>query len=521
MTSNSRSATHPTIFGSASLTATKASDAYSDSLMDDLFGDVDRILEGDLSACMTVVQPSKKAAHTGTRTVQLPDNFTPKSATELYQVTMAAGKRQQTYVSPAVTATHQSTIQQSVGQQSSQQSSQQSIKHPSVGRSSRPQSAPQYRSSSYHKGGRPMTSSTLSAAQSGNFQSTVIQTPTQTSKTPAIGPTIDVHPTTEPLSSNSFYAQGSSSEFASGNVAARPPQTIFEPDSHKSRQAVSLPFLLVGAAGMSVASTLGLWALGNNAPGGIFAFNTEASAAEIPNTDAEFLVYLQKSLENISASHPPAGQSQALSTVIPAAAQALAVPTTVPNVNVAPATGVLPNLPGASAPTSGVIERVFVPVYENKQAPSNQPTNQTVASAPLPNVATPSSASRPTVPVPAPVAAAAAIPPGAPVEAAPSVPMVPVGENALPTPTEIAVAPTNSAVTGLTDTTPYAEQVLVGVLNLGSRSAALFDVDGTSQRAYVGDRIGTSDWTLVSVNGQDVVIRRDGEVRSVYIGQRF
>ena len=68
---------------------------------------------------------------------------------------------------------------------------------------------------------------------------------------------------------------------------------------------------------------------------------------------------------------------------------------------------------------------------------------------------------------------------------------------------------------------PASEHALVGILNLGSRSAALFNIDGSSQRAYVGDRIGVSDWSLVSVNGQDVVVRRDGEVRSIYIGQRF
>jgi Tfp pilus assembly protein PilP len=92
----------------------------------------------------------------------------------------------------------------------------------------------------------------------------------------------------------------------------------------------------------------------------------------------------------------------------------------------------------------------------------------------------------------------------------------------LPAPSAtVATAPTNGAVNALTNTAPTSEHALVGILNLGSRSAALFDVDGNSQRAYVGDRIGVSGWTLVSVNGQDVVVRREGEVRSIYIGQRF
>jgi len=95
------------------------------------------------------------------------------------------------------------------------------------------------------------------------------------------------------------------------------------------------------------------------------------------------------------------------------------------------------------------------------------------------------------------------------------------GAGQLPAPNAaIAVAPTNAAA-AITDVTPNSENVLVGILNLGSRSAALFNIDGSSQRAYVGDRVGVSNWTLVSVNGQDIVVRRDGEVRSVYIGQRF
>jgi Tfp pilus assembly protein PilP len=63
--------------------------------------------------------------------------------------------------------------------------------------------------------------------------------------------------------------------------------------------------------------------------------------------------------------------------------------------------------------------------------------------------------------------------------------------------------------------------VLVGVLELGDRSAALFDINGVSQRVYIGERIGNAGWTLVSVSSQEVVIRRNGEVRSIYIGQSF
>lgn len=62
---------------------------------------------------------------------------------------------------------------------------------------------------------------------------------------------------------------------------------------------------------------------------------------------------------------------------------------------------------------------------------------------------------------------------------------------------------------------------LVGVLELGDRSAALFEIDGASQRVYIGETIGGSGWSIVSITNEEVVVRRNGEVRSIYIGQRF
>lgn len=69
--------------------------------------------------------------------------------------------------------------------------------------------------------------------------------------------------------------------------------------------------------------------------------------------------------------------------------------------------------------------------------------------------------------------------------------------------------------------TPAVVHVLVGLLELGERSAALFEIDGVSQRVYIGEPIGSSGWSLVSVSSDEARIRRNGEVRSIYIGQRF
>ena len=62
---------------------------------------------------------------------------------------------------------------------------------------------------------------------------------------------------------------------------------------------------------------------------------------------------------------------------------------------------------------------------------------------------------------------------------------------------------------------------LVGVLELGDRSAALFEINGSSQRVYIGETIGASGWSIVSIDNEEVVVRRNGEIRSIYIGQQF
>jgi hypothetical protein len=56
---------------------------------------------------------------------------------------------------------------------------------------------------------------------------------------------------------------------------------------------------------------------------------------------------------------------------------------------------------------------------------------------------------------------------------------------------------------------------------LGDRSAALFEVDGVARRIYVGESIGASGWTLAEIKNQEAVIRKGGDVRSVFVGQKF
>jgi hypothetical protein len=62
---------------------------------------------------------------------------------------------------------------------------------------------------------------------------------------------------------------------------------------------------------------------------------------------------------------------------------------------------------------------------------------------------------------------------------------------------------------------------LEGLLELGDKSAALFKIEGVTRRVDMGETIGSSGWTLVDVANGEAIIRRNGEVRSIYTGQKF
>lgn len=331
-------------------------------------------------------------------------------------------------------------------------------------------------------GGRPVTAARTVAAPS--------KTASPLSGASASGDT--------PIQSvaNSLYPQDSPLALIPAGGSPQSPQTIFQPKQLKKQ--ISLPFLLIGAVGISLMSTFGLWIINRSAPepGWLFSLSKEAAAAALPSrSEQAFLEYLGQSLEVISARDQVGTQVAAVSPIPTGSETAAKV-------------SALPVLPGVKPPTSPV-ERVFVPVYQNgqKNGQTAQNASQPTArlSVSLPVVPAPPATSRTASPAPRLPAASAPLP-------------SPGGSSGVTT----AVAPTNSATAALRDVTPAADHVLVGVMNLGDRSAAMFDIDGgSSQRAYVGDRIGLSSWTLVTVNGQDVVVRRDGEVRSIYIGQSF
>ncbi|NJM58471.1 MAG: hypothetical protein HC857_15055 [Synechococcales cyanobacterium RU_4_20] len=47
----------------------------------------------------------------------------------------------------------------------------------------------------------------------------------------------------------------------------------------------------------------------------------------------------------------------------------------------------------------------------------------------------------------------------------------------------------------------------------------MFAVDGVTRRLSLGERIG--GWTIAEIKNGEATLRKDGEVRTVFVGQTF
>jgi hypothetical protein len=77
-----------------------------------------------------------------------------------------------------------------------------------------------------------------------------------------------------------------------------------------------------------------------------------------------------------------------------------------------------------------------------------------------------------------------------------------------------AAAPTPTAV--------LPKISLLKTIQSGKRPSAIFEIDRQNRSVNVGQTIGTSNWSLLTVaKGEVIIKRKGGEIRSVYVGQKF
>jgi hypothetical protein len=97
--------------------------------------------------------------------------------------------------------------------------------------------------------------------------------------------------------------------------------------------------------------------------------------------------------------------------------------------------------------------------------------------------------------------------------------------NPAPVATNITATPTQSIVATPTTTQPDTIKKpisLVKILDNGKRSTAIFQIDKKSQTIKIGQKIGTSNWSLLNVSKTEVTVKgKGGEIRSIKIGKKF
>jgi hypothetical protein len=89
----------------------------------------------------------------------------------------------------------------------------------------------------------------------------------------------------------------------------------------------------------------------------------------------------------------------------------------------------------------------------------------------------------------------------------------------------IAAAPVvrNASAPGMAvaPAAPAPERTLKGILGNGDRSAVMFELNGVTKNYEKGEKIGNSGWVLIRVESGNAIVRRNGEVRTLSVGQRI
>ena len=233
---------------------------------------------------------------------------------------------------------------------------------------------------------------------------------------------------------------------------------------------------------------------------GFSAIQTSSPVAVKPDGQLDLVNYMLEALTVIEQQGTNNNKTTALTLPNTQATPTLPLPLAVNNISPAPSRLTPPN----------VVERIYIPVYQSEPPRSKLPP---VPPVPIPPSGHSGVTNTPVNPLPSvsqPKINTTQVNPQA-IKVAPSklptiAPPVPVKE------------PVNVPQQVYTPT--YSAQ-LEGLLELGKKSVALFKMDGVTRRINLGENIGSTGWTLVDVTNGEAIIRRNGEVRSIYTGQKI
>ena len=222
-----------------------------------------------------------------------------------------------------------------------------------------------------------------------------------------------------------------------------------------------------------------------------------ATVAAVQSPNQQFATYVQRSLEVLKDQTAINQANGRVSNLSPSAVLQVP-PAAIPTVASAPAAiaPITPIAPTAAPGRSGtIIERIYIPVYQTPNGYVPVDPNTQIS----------------------PEVAAAGIP-----LAGQQPQQQPGNSQAIASATQSSQASQqadNPSDSFVAQPLPAVEHTLVGLLELGNSSAALFEIDGVTRRFSLGERVG--GWTLAEVKNGEALLRRDGAVRSVFVGQTF
>ena len=324
------------------------------------------------------------------------------------------------------------------------------------------------------------------------------------------------------------------------------------PPDNRSRWSFEKLLLVGGLASLGVTIILLLTSQRKLTLPWVPNFGASPSTENEPPPPQDFSSYMLRSLEVIDhkskpqqqttppsppstpnlASIPVPSNRSLASNQSPTVLERVYIPVPMPQTPVAPpanqlaARYTLPANPLTARPTLPANQsaaRLALPANQSAARPT-LPANQSAARPTLPANQL---AARPTLPAPSPrprLSLPIAPPPVRPSASAPSTaakPSIPAPPKAVTQPSTPPPPPAVETSPTAQSALPVANHTLVGLLELGDNSAALFEINGITQRIKIGESIGASGWALVSVANQEAVVRRNGEVRSVFVGQKF
>jgi hypothetical protein len=298
-------------------------------------------------------------------------------------------------------------------------------------------------------------------------------------------------------------------------------QAILIAKKHEAKQSIDR--ILLGAAFASLLFTFGLWLSSRNSLRSTVNTASKVSASQAATAakaeaDAQFGSYMQQAIETLDQKKTAAKPQNTNLPGVPV--------TNLPTIAV-------PGAPPASAGLTQAINRVADALQQSSTQTGVSPTQVVIipptATAPAGAAVSPAAVAikpeTPRSPVrktePTERGDRTAAPEAAPAPARVISPQT-QPEAAPAATTEPQPAASNStSPSPTTSDVPTVTHTLVGVLELGEKSAALFEIEGVARRIYVGESIGASGWTLAEVKNQEAVIRKGGEVRSIFVGQKF